>query len=199
MRTVSAKATWGETMKNYATSIILILIVVLLVGIVLYNKLVSRDETLSRAWTPLLGALQKRYDAVPKLVNEIILYNANEDDQVRSLAASYKAFSAAQGMDAQVTAANDLEHRIEQMLLEAATRYPGIEGHFEFQALKRNFQQSTEEMKPAAMAYNKAAEDFNVYVRSFPNDIVAKLAGLKHENFYFKEMTPVEPKPGDTM
>ncbi len=186
-------------MKNYATSIILILIVALLVGIVLYNKLVSRDETLSKAWTPLQAALQKRYDAVPKLVNEIILYNASEDAQVKALSASYKSFTAAEGMDTQVAAANDLEHRIEQMLLEAATRYPGIEGHFEFQALKRNFLQSTEEMRPAAVAYNKAAEEFNVYVRSFPNDIVAKIVGLKHENFYFKEMTPVEPKPGDTM
>lgn len=185
-------------MKNLVATLLVVLVVCVLIGIVQYNRLVNRDEALSRAWTPMLGALQKRYDGIPRLVNEIIMYTATEDADVKALAESYKAFSAAQGMDNQVSTANDLEMKLDDTLLEAATRYPGIEGHYQFQALKRNFIQDEQEITPAAAAYNQAAEEFNQFVRRFPNDIVASIVGMKHENFYFKKLTPVEPKPGDT-
>jgi LemA protein len=166
---------------------IIILLMIAGVCIVKFNNLVKLDEQVDVTWTPLSAQLQQRYDEVPKLVNEVILYTGREDDLTRKMAESYKTFTAAQGMIDKVKAANDVETSVEQLMLQAGQHYPGIESHFQFMELSKGFTTTMQHMAAPMAAYNATVDKYNTYVREFPNNIIAELFGYKHENIYFKK------------
>lgn len=166
--------------------IIIIVVVVALLCILKYNTIAGYDEQVENAWSPLVSALDQRYDGVPKLVNEIILYTQHEDDATRALSQAEKKFDAASGMVAKVEAADDLEAQLSKVYIEAGQRYPGITSHYQFQALKENFEQSGKEMAQSMQGYNKAVEQYNTYARKFPNNLVALIMGFHHSYPYFK-------------
>ena len=97
----------GDDMNRTAMWIVgIIVVVVVILCITKYNGLARLDEGLQKQWTPLISVLQPRYNAIPKLVNEIILYNGREDDETKALAKAQKEFAAANDMEGQVKAAD---------------------------------------------------------------------------------------------
>ena len=174
-------------MKITTLIVILIALIVATVCIVKFNAIIKIDEAVDITWTPLSAQLQQRYDEVPKLVNEVILYTGHEDDLTRTLATAYKNFNATNNMIDKVKAANVLETSIEQLMLQAEQHYPGIRSHFQFMELAKGFTTTEQHMIAPMGAYNIAVEKYNTYVREFPNDIIARIFGYKHANIYFKK------------
>ncbi len=175
-------------MKGLTSWIIGILVVaVVLLCIYKYNKIVVYDEAVKETWTPLLGQLQQRYDQIPKLVNEIILYTNQEDEQTKSLAAADKKFNSAEGMIDKVKAANAVETALNNIFLQAGQRYPGIESHYQFMELNKGFQTTLQQMEAPMGAYNKMVDRYNTYVREFPGDFVALVLGFHGGYDYFKK------------
>jgi len=167
---------------------IIIIVVIILLGlcIVKYNTLAGLDEQLESAWTPLTNVLEPRYQQVPKLVNEVILYTGKEDKQTKELADAYKKYSSASGMSGQIEAANKLEAALSNLAIQGGQRYPGITSHYQFQNLMSGFKKSGDQMKGLVTAYNSAVDTYNTYVRKFPNNLVAFLVGFEFKANYFK-------------
>ncbi|MFA4875576.1 MAG: LemA family protein [bacterium] len=165
----------------------IVIVAVALLCIYKYNQIVKLDELVKDTWTPLSAQLQQRYDEIPKLVNEVILYTSNEDEQTRALAVAQKAFAAASGMKDKVTFANNTETALEQMLLQAGQRYPGIASHYQYMELNQGFQTTKQQLTGPMDVFNKAVEKYNTYTREFPNDIVSVLLGFESKYIYFKK------------
>lgn len=166
---------------------IVVIIVVMVLGLCIfkYNTIATKDQSLENAWAPLLNVLQPRYDEVPKFVNEIILYTGKEDDETKKLSSAYKNFKADSGFNGQIEDAGKIESALSKVIIDAGQRYPGITSHYQFINLKEGFQQTTTQMKPLVDAYNKAADDYNTYVRLFPNNFVALIMGFDFKAPYF--------------
>lgn len=167
---------------------IIVIIIVMVVGlcIVKYNKIAALDEGLKKSWTPLSSALEPRYDEIPKLVNEVILYTGKEDSTTKTLADAQKKYAAANGMSARVEAAGEVEAALSNIIIQGGQRYPGIQSHYQFQNLKEGFIKTGDAMKPLINSYNAAVDTYNTYVRKIPNNVVAFLLGFEFEADYFK-------------
>lgn len=167
-------------------------VVLILVAIVLgaavheFNTLTKIDERRQAAWTPLENVLKARYDLVPKLVTEIILYTGTEDPETKKLADNRKKFLGADDFPELVATADQLERSITDVFIQIKNRYPGIANSYQFVALNDGFQKSAEEMKPAVNAYNLVVDEYNTNVREFPKDIIAKLLGFEMKAPYFR-------------
>jgi LemA protein len=166
---------------------ILAIVVAMLAGlcIVKYNALATNDQALENAWAPLQNILRPRYDAVPKYVNEVILYTGKGDSTTKSLSETYKEFQEARNYEDQIRSANRIEEALSVSIIEAGQRYPGIASHYQFMNLKAGFQASSVQIQPLADAYNSAVDRYNTYVRKFPNDLVALILGFQSKAPYF--------------
>lgn len=172
-------------MKGKTIIIILIVAIVALMFIVKFNNLVTLREAVNSAWTPLVAQLNQRYDEIPKLVNETILYTTTEDAATHALASAQKEFTAATSMTDKAKTANIVEKTLEEYMLQAGQRYPGISGHYQFIELRQGFDKTKQQMEGPTNTYNKAIEKYNTYAKKFPNDIVALLFGFGSDKIYF--------------
>src|SRR5262245_25597018 len=68
-----------ETIMGTAGWIILgVIVLIVLVGIVIYNRLVSLRQTINQAWSDISVQLKQRHDLVPNLVETVKGYAAHE-------------------------------------------------------------------------------------------------------------------------
>lgn len=163
-----------------------LVVIAALLGIVEFNGISKADEAVSRTWTPLAGALDLRYAAVPRLVSEIDLYTGQVDATAKELGQAVKRYSAATTVLAKAEAADQIEALLDQIIVQAETRYPGIGSHFQFMALKQTLDASQAMMGPALAAYDNAVTLYNDAIRTFPSDIVAALFGFRR-GIYIKQ------------
>ncbi len=164
-----------------------VLVVAVLLGVFIYkfNSLSSLDEKRELAWTPLENVLKARYDLVPKLVNVVIMYAGKEDDEMRKLAGLRRQYGETTGFPEVVSAANVLETAIIDMFIQITQRYPGITSNYEYVALQKGFQMTSEQMKPFVESYNSSVDQYNSYARQFPTNLVAALLGFETKAPYF--------------
>jgi LemA protein len=165
--------------------VVIIVALLLIMGIFKYNKMAAYDEGLEKAWNPLLNVLVPRYEEVPPIVDFVVMYNNGGNADTKALTDGYKLFKEAEGFKAKAKAADDLEVKITDFILQAQTKYPGIASHYQFVALQQDFEKSTHDMQPLASAYNDVVVEYNTYVRQFPNNIIAMILGFPSDTTYF--------------
>ena len=173
--------------KSTVTILIIVAVIIALLCIAKYNKIATLDEAVDKTWAPLESSLQQRYDGVPKLVNEVILYTSHEDSTIKALSAADKKFDSVSSREDKAEAANNVEVNLTKVFIETTQRYPGITSHYQFTALQKNFEMSGKDMQNSMEGYNGAVSAYNTYVRKFPNDLVALLIGFNYREIYFKK------------
>jgi len=156
----------------------IIVAVVIVYGIVIFNKISVRDEQVATAWTPLSSALDLRYTAVPSLARAIVLYTGKDDETTKDLIKDQKTYMASNTVLNKARAANELELDLTRISVEAGQLYPGIQSHYQFMSLMENLKTSQDKMAPALDAYNAAADSYNSYIRKFPQNVIAKVLGF---------------------
>lgn len=151
-----------------------------------YNRLQQQDEQIKAAWSEVLNQYQRRADLIPNLVSTVKGYAAQEKDvllgvtQARSRVgsiqatpallndpAAFKRFEQAQG---QLTGALS-------RLLVISERYPDLKSDQNFRDLQAQLEGTENRITVARNRYIQAVAAYNVTVRSFPSNLVAKAFG----------------------
>lgn len=151
-----------------------------------YNAIQQKDEAVTAAWSEVLNQYQRRADLVPNLVSTVQGYAAHEAEvltrvaDARSQVGTLKVtpeilndpellakFQAAQG---QLTSALS-------RLIAVSENYPQLKADGVFQNLQAQLEGTENRIVVARNRYVTAVQDFNTYVRSFPQNITAKVFG----------------------
>jgi LemA protein len=151
-----------------------------------YNTLQSGDEQVKANWSEVVNQYQRRADLVPNLVNTVKGYAAHEKDvltqvaEARSKAGSVQLtpemlndpaalarFQAAQG---QLSSALS-------RLIAVSENYPQLKADAGFRDLQAQLEGTENRIAVARNRYIKSVQDYNVTVRSFPTNLVAKMFG----------------------
>jgi LemA protein len=64
--------------------------------------------------------------------------------------------------------------------------YPNLKGNDQFMRLEDELAGTENRIAVERQRYNKTLEDYNVYVKQFPNNIWAGMAGYHYRDEYFK-------------
>lgn len=151
-----------------------------------YNTLQSTDEQIKASWAEVLNQYKRRADLVPNLVN-VVKGFATQEKQV--LTEVTQARSRVGGIQATPELINDTEafskfQNAQGELSSALSRlmvvvenYPELKSDAHFRDLQAQLEGTENRITVARNRYIKAVQDYNVTVRSFPNNLTAMVLG----------------------
>ena len=153
-----------------------------------YNTFQSLDEQVKAAWSEVVNQYQRRADLIPNIVATVKGEASFEQDtltkviEARSRAtsinatpelindpAAFEKFQQAQG---QLTGALS-------RLMVVAEQYPTLRANSAFQDLRVQLEGTENRITVARNRYIKTVADYNVAIRSFPNNLTAMVFGYK--------------------
>ena len=179
-----------------------------------YNTIQTLDEQTNNARSQIEVQLQRRADLIPNLVQTVKGYAAHEE-QVFSEVAQARAglLGAVQSHDPQQMAdANAAATGALGRLLAISEAYPQLKADQGFLRLQDELTGTENRIAVARGDYNKAAQDYNTLIRTFPTALTAKVTGAKPKQYFevtnaanrtpptvdFSKPAPAAPQPAPT-
>lgn len=172
-------------MKGFLVVLAVIVAVVAVGAISSYNGIVTKHEAISAKWAQVASQLQRRLDLIPNLVNSVKGYAAHEKAVFENVANARSAWTGASTVDDKVKAASQMDSAIARLLV-VVENYPQLKADQTFLQLMDELSGTENRIAVERMRYNEAVRDYNVTVRRFPANIVARIFGYKAANEYFK-------------
>ena len=157
------------------------LVAVLLVyGVVIYNGLVSLKHAVSQAWANIDVLLKQRHDELPKLVETCKQYMQFERSTLESvMQARAAAHTARERGDVRgVGAAEGALRAGLGSILATAEAYPELKANQSIQTLLGRVSGLENAISDRREFYNEAVNRNNVRIETFPDLVVARLAGF---------------------
>ena len=170
--------------------IALLALAALLIGGCGYNSIQSKDEATTAAWSEVVNQYQRRADLVPNLVNTVKGYAQHEEEVLTKVTearasvgritlstadladeAKVRQFQAAQG---------ELSSALSR-LMAVSENYPNLKADALFQNLQAQLEGTENRITVARNRYISAVQDYNTFVRSFPQNLTAKMFGYKEK------------------
>ena len=151
-----------------------------------YNAIQQKDEAVTAAWSEVLNQYQRRADLVPNLVSTVQGYAQHEADvfirvaearaQVGTLKITPDMLSDPAILSKFQAAQGELSSALTR-LMAVSENYPELKADGLFQNLQAQLEGTENRIVVARNRYVQAVQDFNTYVRSFPQNLTAKLFG----------------------
>ena len=153
-----------------------------------YNTLQAQDEAANAAWSEVLNQYQRRADLIPNLVSTVKGYASHEQQVLTDVtnarakvgsinmtpadvndAAKMQQFSQAQG---------ELSGALSRLLV-VTENYPNLKADQNFRDLQAQLEGTEYRVGKARNDFIQSVRVYNTSVRQFPNNITAKIFGLK--------------------
>ena len=150
-----------------------------------YNGFVNREEGLKSAWSNVETQYQRRADLIPNLVNTVKGYAAhetqtlNEVTEARARADDLTPERLAQFQRAQAEVRSALGR-----LIAVSESYPDLKANQNFLELQAQLEGTENRIAVARKDFNAAAQQYNVSVRRFPANLVARMFGFGQKPYF---------------
>jgi LemA protein len=150
------------------------------------NTLVQKNEAVNQAFSQVNVVQQRRLDLIPNLVASVKGYVAEESTILTNIANARAGVLAAGSDHASNINANSKLDVALGPFFRLQEQYPDLKGNQQFMRLTDELAGTENRIAIERQRYNKTLEDYNVYVRQFPNSIWANMAGFHYRDEYFK-------------
>lgn len=176
------------------TAFVIIIVVLLVAGVALYNKLVRGRNRVANAWSDIDVQLQRRHDLIPRLVTAVDQYAKYEK---ATLEAVTELRSEAMRV-AEVRARGKVEERLAEgvgRLIALAETYPDLKANENFLKLQGELVETEDYLQFARRYYNGSVRDYNTKTETVPSNIVASLFNFEQREFFQKRSDDVSNVP----
>jgi LemA protein len=167
-----------------------------------YNQIQQKDEATKAAWSEVLNQYKRRADLIPNLVNTVKGYAAQEKEVLirvtearakvgqmnvnASDAASLAQFQQAQG---------ELSQALSRLLV-VTENYPNLKSDQSFRDLQAQLEGTENRITVARGRFIEAVQDYNTYIRQFPQNLTAMAFGHKEKpNFTVENERQIQEAP----
>mgnify|MGYP005932657367 CR=1 FL=1 len=186
-------------------SIIIILAVVAILviwAVSVYNGLVTMDENVTGQWANVETQYQRRADLIPNLVNTVKGYATHEKETLEGVVAARSQATQIKVDAEDLTPEKLAEYQKAQgavtsalgKLLAITENYPDLKANQNFLELQAQLEGTENRISVARKEFNEVAKTYNVAVRRFPANLVAKLFGFGQKP-YFEAAEGTETAP----
>jgi LemA protein len=153
-----------------------------------YNQIQINDESVAAAWSEVLNQYKRRADLIPNLVSVVQGYASHEKDVLTRVT---EARASVAGLKATPELINDPEAfaRFQKAqselggalsrLLVVAENYPNLKADANFRDLQAQVEGTENRITVARNRYIKSVQEYNISVRTFPNNLTAMVMGWK--------------------
>lgn len=170
-----------------------------------YNAIQQNDEGVKSAWSEVTNQYQRRADLVPNLVNSVKGFAQQEKDvllgvtnaraKVGSVNVSADAVNDPATLQKFQAAQGELSGALSR-LIAVSENYPTLKSDQLFRDLMAQLEGTENRIAVARNRYIKAVQDFNVGIRTFPNNLTAMAFGYKEKaNFTVENEKEISVAP----
>ena len=190
--------------KLLKTILVIVGIVIVLAAIFVkpYNNMVQKDEEVSKAWANVENAYQRRLDLIPNLVKTV---QGAADYEKGTLTEVIEARAKATSVQidpnnlteeaiAKFQAAQDQLSSALSRLMVVVERYPELKANQNFLELQAQLEGTENRIAVERGKFNETVNDYNSYIRKFPNNIIAGLFNFDKKG-YFKATEGADKAP----
>jgi LemA protein len=169
------------------------------------NKIPTLDEEVKAAWSQVLNQYQRRADLVPNLVNTVKGYAAQEQTVLIGVTEARAKVGTIQATPelvndpeafAKFTAAQGQLTQALSKLMVVTENYPDLKSNQNFRDLQAQLEGTENRITVARNRYIQSVQEFNTTVRSFPENLTAKMFGYKPKpNFQVENEAAISKPP----
>jgi LemA protein len=170
-----------------------------------YNKFQTADEQVKASWSEVVNQYQRRADLVPNLVSTVKAYASHEQSvflgvtnaraKVGSLQVTPELVNNPEAFAKFQAAQGELTSSLSRLLV-VAENYPQLKADANFRDLQAQLEGTENRITVARNRYIKDVQEYNVAVRSFPNNITAKIFGYDVKpNFTVENESEISTAP----
>ena len=171
-----------------------IVVVALLAGIAIYNKLIRLRNTVKSSWSDIDVQCKKRYDLVPNLVETVKGY-ASHEKTVFEKVTQARSMAMQASSPAEMAKAENMLRDTLKSLFAVAEAYPELKANANFLQLQSQLQELENNIEYARRYYNAVVRDYNILIESFPSNLIAAQFNFKQEELFQLEAPEAERKP----
>lgn len=163
----------------------IILLVLVVIGISIYNSLVKLNVRTDEAWSDITVQLKRRLDLIPNLVSTVKGYAKHEAETLENVAKERSSVINSGNASVQETAAADnmLTGALKSVFAVAESN-PDLKASQNFAQLQDELTDTEDKIQAARRFYNGSARDLNIKIQTFPSSIVAGMLHFKKRDFY---------------
>ncbi len=175
-----------QTFFQKHKTLIIVLIVVGVLGVYLvssYNSFVSTNEKVSGQWSQVENQLQRRFDLIPNLVATVKGVSGQEQKVFGDIAEARTRYSGASTVNDKALYASQFESSLSRLLV-IAENYPTLKSSDSYNNLMVQLEGTENRVAVERMRYNDLVKDFNVKVKRFPSNILAKIFGFSDKTYF---------------
>ena len=169
-----------------------LVVLLVIVFVVLYNKLVRLRNRVDEAWAQIDVQLRRRYDLIPNLVETVKGYAAHERETLEAVVAARRQAVDATGVEQQAQAENMLTGALRQ-LFALAEAYPDLKANQNFLALQEELTGTEGRIAFSRQFYNEQTLAYDNARESFPTNIVAGAFNFESREYFEAEESSREP------
>lgn len=174
-------------------AIVAVVLVALLWGVGVNNKLVKAEENVKQAWSQVENAYKRRMDLIPQLqatVQGAANFEKNtftEVTEARSRATSVQVdpSNLSEENVAQFQKAQDaLSSALTRSINVVIERYPELTATQAFRDMQAQLEGTENRIATERGRFNEAVGSYNKMLRVFPNNIVASMCGFEKKGYF---------------
>ncbi len=170
-----------------------------------YNTMQANEEAVFAAWGDVEASYQRRTDLIPNLVEVVKGYAKHEAEtltavtearaKVGSMQVSKDLLKDPQAFNKFQQAQGELSGALSRLMV-VVEKYPDLKANQNFMDLQNQLEGTENRINVARVRYNKAVQEFNTSIRTFPNSLTNSmmLHLTRKEPFKAEEGAKVAPK-----
>jgi LemA protein len=163
--------------------ILAIVTLIVVIGIIQYNKLVRLNVAVDEGFAQIEVQLQRRGDLIPNLVETVKGYASHEKETFEKVVQARAQATAAQGVAA-IAEADGMLTQALRGLLAVAEAYPDLKASANFLSLQEELSGTENKVGFARQYYNDAVRALNESIVSIPGKFFAGPANVVERDFY---------------
>ena len=170
-----------------------------------YNQIQINDEQVTAAWSEVLNQYKRRADLIPNLVSVVQGYAGHEKEvlvrvtearaSVAGIKATPKLINDPEAFAKFQKAQSELGGALSRLLM-VSENYPQLKADANFRDLQAQVEGTENRITVARNRYIKAVQDYNIGVRTFPNNLTAMAFSYKAKpNFAVEDEKTISAPP----
>jgi LemA protein len=179
-------------MRRGSMVLLVVVGVIVVAGLFVYgsfksaqNQLVSKDEGVKSAWSQVDVELQRRADLIPNLVQTVKGFTKEENSVYADIANARAGLLSSSTPQDKIAANGRLDSAFGR-LLALTENYPQLRSSDQFMRLQDDLSGTENRIEVARRRYNQTLQDYNTFVRQFPNSVWANMLGFHENSAYFQ-------------
>ena len=183
-------------MKKKSIWIIIAAVAVIIIwAIKVNNRMITMEEGVNKAWSNVENVYQRRADLIPNLVNTVKGYAEHETSTFEAVVSARAKATSITVNPENMTADQLKEFQKAQnevggalgRLIAVSEAYPELKANENFKELQAQLEGTENRISVERRNFNEAANQYNTYIRKFPQSIIAGMRDFEKKPYFEAE------------